>query len=512
MARIRQQHAQNYSSAGNINAEFEGILRYLNSAELGNKSISELLSSIFDGEGVFDGVVELRLDPTAGLQYRVGTYDNATAGWVTVADISDIRGQAGVDVGVINAPIFFNRQDSELSDGDSVISYPFEDSTDTIVMYLEGFLQAENSYVASSESNTITLVTPASSSLKATVYSIRSSAISNFRRKDTITVAAQVIIPFAHSDQELLLVHRNGILQKSGGSHDYVASSATDSVTFGEAMQALEVISIMTIENTSAVRVSGLMTEDKYTDENGFISYSKIAIEDEAIAVEKVAGLAEELQDKAHLKSSSSTPEGGEGYLWIDRSGPVPQLKYKSQDEWHSTTPESSLPKPSATDSMRYLRVNSSGSGFEIAKLNLSSVVPKTSKGAANGVASLDSTGKVPVDQLPIRYSAAMVSLHPVGSVANGSIHLMRLWKQLLRIDGLSLSCDVGSCDVIITVNGASAGSTYSCSTTPSNQTFGTIIQIDAKTTGKSIDILVTNASADCSGLQLSLSTATEII
>ena len=73
MARIRQQHPQNYTSTGNINTEFENILRYINSAELGNKSISELLDSIFDASGDFDGVVQIRLDTTSGLQYRVGT-------------------------------------------------------------------------------------------------------------------------------------------------------------------------------------------------------------------------------------------------------------------------------------------------------------------------------------------------------------------------------------------------------------------------------------------------------
>ena len=59
MARIRQQFPQNYGSSGNIN-EFESLIRYLNSAELGNKTVGELLAKLFDADGNFDGLIELR--------------------------------------------------------------------------------------------------------------------------------------------------------------------------------------------------------------------------------------------------------------------------------------------------------------------------------------------------------------------------------------------------------------------------------------------------------------------
>jgi hypothetical protein len=105
-----------------------------------------------------------------------------------------------------------------------------------------------------------------------------------------------------------------------------------------------------------------------------------------------------------------------------------------------------------------------------------------------------------------------MYPLYKTGAVTNGSLHLMRLWKQILRVDGVSLKCEAGTCDVTMTVDGASAGSTYSVSATGSNQTFGTVIQIDATSAGKSIDFTVTNANSACVGLQVSLSTATAII
>ena len=105
-----------------------------------------------------------------------------------------------------------------------------------------------------------------------------------------------------------------------------------------------------------------------------------------------------------------------------------------------------------------------------------------------------------------------MYPLYKTGAVTNGSLHLMRLWKQILRVDGVSLKTEAGTCDVTMTVDGASAGSTFSVSSTGSNQTFGTVIQIDATSAGKSIDFAVTNADSACVGLQVSLSTATAII
>ena len=51
MARLRQQHPQNYVNSGNIHTDFENLIRYINSAELGNKTIGELFGILFNEEG-----------------------------------------------------------------------------------------------------------------------------------------------------------------------------------------------------------------------------------------------------------------------------------------------------------------------------------------------------------------------------------------------------------------------------------------------------------------------------
>ena len=47
MARLRQQHPQNYVSSGNIHTDFENIIRYLNTAEFGDKTKRETASWIY---------------------------------------------------------------------------------------------------------------------------------------------------------------------------------------------------------------------------------------------------------------------------------------------------------------------------------------------------------------------------------------------------------------------------------------------------------------------------------
>ena len=156
MARLRQQYPQNYGSSGNINTEFEGVVRYLNSAELGEKTVGELLATIFDASGNWIGPVEFRKDSSAGLQYRIGTYSDTTSGWITIASNADIRGEAGSTAGEIGAPIFHGRTDFTVTSGQTIFTYA-HDSTDELVVYVDGVLKragASYDYQSSSTAGT----------------------------------------------------------------------------------------------------------------------------------------------------------------------------------------------------------------------------------------------------------------------------------------------------------------------------------------------------------------------
>ena len=72
MARLKVLYPGNHTSSGNIGADIENIVRYLNSSELGDQTIAELLKKLFDTDGILQAPVELRKDNIEGLQYRVG--------------------------------------------------------------------------------------------------------------------------------------------------------------------------------------------------------------------------------------------------------------------------------------------------------------------------------------------------------------------------------------------------------------------------------------------------------
>jgi len=595
MARLRQQHPQNYVNSGNIHTDFENVIRYINTAELGDKTLSELLATIFNEQGVFDGPISMRLDGTLGLQYRVGQYSDAETGWSTIATASSIRGTAGASVGNIEGPFFFNRKDmlvggaisaitvtaggsgystaptvavsspqettgttatatATISGGavtaitltnagsgytaaptvtisggggsnatatgavgspNSVLSYTFDASTENIVVYRNGLLQHETTtastaaqYTYSASANTVTLATASPAVAlgdKVTIYSVRSQAITNFRRSDTEIVATTTVVSFAHTADEKLLVWRNGILQEPGGSADYIPSSATGTLTFVDTSNQLtsgDKVTVLTVENTSLKTVAGLMFEDEYTNASGYINYAKLAVADNEIPQSKVSALATTLTNKANILSQSTTPTGSvTGDLWLDTSLTPAILKFYEGTQWLETSPESSLPTFVQTNANQFVRVNGTGTGLQYGDIDFSSVVPKTYMGAANGVATLDSSGNLPVTQLPETFSTVSIPFFSVhedssASIGNKTYYLSRIWKQTIRIDGIAYKLSSGTCTLQLSVDGVAVGSTFSATSSLQSDNIATVIEINGTVASKRLELIVTNNSS----------------
>ena len=170
-------------------------------------------------------------------------------------------------------------------------------------------------------------------------------------------------------------------------------------------------------------------------------------------------------------------------------------MKFYDGTQFLRTSPESSLPTFTSSGRGRFVKVNGTGTALEYGSVDLSSVIPVTQKGAANGVASLDSTGRLPSSQLPSVLSTDSLYV-AVTTPTNQTYDVKRIYKQKLRIDGLALQTTSGTCSVQISVNGTGLGSTYSVSSTPNEFALGTPIEIDATTTSKAIEFIVTNNSS----------------
>lgn len=609
MARLRQQHPQNYVNSGNIHTDFENVIRYLNSAELGDKTVSELLRVIFDEEGVFNGPIQMRVDTNEGLQYRVGQYADDSEGWYSLVDIGSLRGPAGQSVGNVEGPFFFNRKDTIIgstitaisvtaagsgytsaglsitlsapddpdgvqatatatlggTNGDtitaisltnagsgyaaaptvsitggngsgatatstvgspgSVIPYTFDPSTDEIVVYRNGILLFDSiassaQYAKNASAGTVTLqnLSPAVAlGDKVSIYSIRSQAVTNYRRADELIAQTQQSVAFIHSTDEKLLVFRNGVLQQEGGSADYLASSSVGTITFLDTSNPLtsgEIVTIITVENQSIKTVAGLMFEDEYTDDSGFIIYNKLSIQNNEIPQNKVSNLSTSLAGKANLVSQQSTPTApATGDLWLDTNLSPAILKFYDGTQWLETSPESSLPTFVQTNANEYVRVNGTGTGLEYGDIDFSALVPKTYMGAANGVATLDTGGKMPVNQLPETFSTQSIPFFSVwedsaANIGNKTYFVTRLWKQTIRIDGIAYKLNAGSCTLQLSVDGTPVGNTYSVTTALQNDNLATVIEIDATVASKRIELVVTNNSGGQT-LEVSIAAAT---
>lgn len=609
MARLRQQHPQNYVNSGNIHTDFENVIRYLNSAELGDKTVSELLRVIFDEEGVFNGPIQMRVDTNEGLQYRVGQYADDSEGWYSLVDIGSLRGPAGQSVGNVEGPFFFNRKDTIIgstvtavnvtaagtgytsaglsitlgtpddpdgvqatatatlggANGDeitaitivnagsgyaaaptvtitggngsgatatatvgspnAVVPYTFDPSTDEIVVYRNGILLYDSiassaQYVKNSVAGTVTLqnLTPAIAlGDKVSIYSIRSQAVTNYRRADELIAQTQQSVAFIHSTDEKLLVFRNGVLQQEGGSADYLASSSVGTITFLDTSNPLtsgEIVTIITVENQSIKTVAGLMFEDEYTDTSGFIRYNKLSIQNNEIPQNKVSNLSTSLAGKANLVSQQSTPSAPvTGDLWLDTNLSPAILKFYDGTQWLETSPESSLPTFVQTNANEYVRVNGTGTGLEYGDIDFSALVPKTYMGAANGVATLDTGGKMPVNQLPETFSTQSIPFFSVwedsaAAIGNKTYFVTRLWKQTIRIDGIAYKLNSGSCTLQLSVDGTPVGNTYSVTTALQNDNLATVIEIDATVASKRLELVVTNNSSGQT-LEVSIAAAT---
>jgi hypothetical protein len=608
MARLRQQHPQNYVNSGNIHTDFENVIRYINAAELGNKTVGELFAILFNEEGVFRGPIQMRVDPVSGLQFRVGMYVSDNVGWQNLIELSDLRGPSGSNVGTVEGPLFYNRADTVITTGiaaitvtdggsgyvnpptvtfsapnDSggsrpvataeiesgvvtaititspgtgyitaptvsispstgsggtnatatatlaaldassrVVAYTFDPDTDTVVVYKNGVLLSETTSTGSSEystdpnANTITLTTDPQLGDKISVYSVRSQSVTNFRRVDFDIASPTSSVPFVHTADEKLLVWRNGILQEEGGDADYLTSPATNTVTFldPQGLFSGDKVTILTVENQALRSIGGLMFEDEYTDANGFIRFGKIAVEDDQIPQNKVSNLAPSLAGKANVVVSPSSPSSPQtADLWLDIARVPAILKFYDGTQWLETSPESSLPTFIQSNAGQYVRVNGTGTALEYGDIDFSALVPKTFMGAANGVATLDTAGKLPISQLPETFATVSIPFFSrfedgVATISNKTYFVTRIFKQTIRIDGLSFRLSAGSCTIQLSVDGVAVGPTFAVNTTTQQQELTTVIEIVATQVSRRIELVVTNNAAG-QNLEVGIAAAT---
>lgn len=496
MGRLNQISPNNYATTSKVSQEFENVIRYIVSAERGQKTLAELLSILFDEDGLFAGPIELRYDAGAGIQYRVGTYTDASLGWVTIATTAQLTGPAGTNVGTIEGPLFYNRVDITATSAQTDFPYAIDAAGEDVLVYQNGLLLKTTDYTKDTANDLIILGAGATTNDIITIITVRAGVVTNYRRQDTAITTTQSVVAFAHTANETFQVYKNGVLQRSGGSFDYTSDASTNTITFTSSLVDTDLVSIVTVENESLKTVSGLMLKEQFTNADGAIPFSKLAIADGDVPPAKITGLADFLATGASVVVSGTTPNSpASGDFWIDTSLTPNQLKFYDGTQYLNAAPESTLPSFTSSNANQYVRVNGSGTGLEYGNIDFSSLVPKTYMAAANGVASLDANGQLPHSQLPTALSDGNIYTK-VASPANGANPLERRFGQSLRIEGVSTITSSGTINVFITVDGVDVAGPFASGVAATDTTLATPVTVDTTLLSKAIGLRLADNSA----------------
>jgi hypothetical protein len=379
--------------------------------------------------------------------------------------------------------------------GSTVFNFLHEPA-DAIVVYLNGALLAEADYSNDPDANSVTLTDPTDEGDLVTIYKVQSANDSGYVRQDVLAGQSQAVFPFVHNEDQKVLVYRNGILQRQGGTNDYTQQPANSTITFTSALVQDDLVTFIIVEDTSQVRVSGLMTEDKFTNGQGYIPYDMIAVADDEIPQTKVSGISTLLANRGRVYVSSSEPDSANaGDFWVDTAASPNVLKFYNGTGWLLTSPDTGIPAFTTPNALQFLRVNSTGGGLEFANVDFTALIPKTYIGAADGVAGLDATGRLPIAQLPDTFATRSFYFQKEGSVGDGDYKITRAFKQNVRIDAIAAKTEAGTANIQLRVNGINAGDVVPVSSTLTEQNLSASIAIDATTTSREIGFTVTSAS-----------------
>jgi|13_taG_2_1085334.scaffolds.fasta_scaffold00732_12 hypothetical protein len=522
MAGIRQTAAFEYASSDKVQTEFENIIRYLQQAEVGSKTLGEVIDNLTDADGNLATDISFQLDSAAGLQYRVGT----TGSYTTIAALSALRGDAGQNVGDIGAPIFNTRQDYIIGttiQASTGVAYPTNttvleyshEATDTLVVFKNGLLQVEgqsNDYTTSPTGNTVTftaaLTTTAPDSV--TVYKIRATAITSFQRSDFDLTASQSVFSFTMDANTEIQVYRNGLLQResaSGTVNDYVRDNSNNTVTFTNAVTSGELVSIITVENTTNQVVAGLMLEQVFTNaQTGKILFDKLELADNAIAQAKVNGLTTSLSGKAGLSDvtagGTALSAGPTNTFYLEDVSGSPRLRFKvSSTQNVDINPAVDIPSPSSANGGKFIRVSAAGA-YELSALTdvLSGYITSAQKDAANGVPSLDSNLLISIDRIPAfsvlqQYPMLMMDAQVAAPTTN-EVRMKRISGARIKIKKIHAVLDAGTLTLDVNVAGVGQSLAIAVSSTPVAIVPTSDIIIDARTGPISIGIIASNLSS----------------
>lgn len=513
MARLKQLHPSNYGFQGNTSNEFENLIRYLNAAELGNKTLAELLHQLFDEEGVFNGPIAMRNDPAHGLQFRVGEYlkdgvPQPEVGWQDLMPAESLRGPAGVSFGDVYAPVLSTRQDFTATAAQTDFPVVLDDTTETLV-YVNGVLQrlgATEDYTHDTIASPTQIIFNAglAENDEVSVFRVTPPFTDGYVRTDWDVDSDRTVFAFIFDEGQEPLVYRNGILQRKGAAADYTLDAASDQIIFNAVIPAGDDVSAILIQNEAQSVVAGLMLESQYVNpETGNILGTKVEYADEGLAQAKIEGLVAALNLMASATVSASEPDPPT-LFWLDTSGTEPAMKFWTGAQYVLTSGSTGLPDFKTSDANLFVKINGTGTGFTYGAVDLSGLIPASQRGAANGVATLDAEGRLTQAQAPSPRNQRVVWRYIDGAITDGNYKVTRIFNEKVRILGLVAVLDGGTANAEITGGGASVSSTSALSVSVTETMLASPVTLDASEDSIALGVEISSASS-ATGLEVGL-------
>ena len=79
---------------------------------------------------------------------------------------------------------------------------------------------------------------------------------------------------------------------------------------------------------------------------------------------------------------------------------------------------------------------------------------------------------------------------------SNATFLIKRLWKETVRLDGLTAVVSSGTCTIQLAIDGVAVGTSQAISSTKADVTFGSAVSVDATTSSKRLQVIITNNSS----------------
>lgn len=235
------------------------------------------------------------------------------------------------------------------------------------------------------------------------------------------------------------------------------------------------------------------MLEDRYATD-GLIRLDRIGFPDNGLPQAKVQGLVAALGSKPTLAVQGTTPDPTLTRLWVNTSPAVPRLLFSDGARWLDPSPQGLLPLPQAGDVLKFLRLNSTATALEYAPLDFSALVQATAVGNPSGVASLDSQGQVPVQQVPAIHRRAHFTGKVAGAIGNGTITVGLLSGNNFSIESASFKLGAGTATVQLFIAGSAVGTAIAVGTAVVKNPWSAVTQ-NAAALGLEMALVVTSAA-----------------